>query len=398
MNKQTTILKKIQEIAKKTEMGTKEFGPLSGKIGIALWYYYLSRYVDEAYHEIAEKWLMDVLSDLHNNSITFTHCGGYSGICWTLLHLKEHGYIDMDTDILDHTDERLFIDMETSLHNNNWDFLHGASGIILYFLKKRQNTSDTKNIDRYIDVFIKQMSDMAVNEQDDCMKWASTVYTDDKSRMVYNICLSHGMSALLTIFTKIYLSYNKSNDLFRRLIEETSQYIIHQRIDPNIYKSCFPSYSIESEPHLVGSRLGWCYGDLGIAMALWQAGVALNEQKWQQIAVETMKHAATRKVESSTMDAGICHGTAGIAHIFNRMHQYTKIEQFKTSSDYWIDETLKMAKFDDGVAGYKTYRAISSENYINDYTLLSGVSGIGLCLLSNIYDGASAWDECLLLS
>ncbi len=400
MNRETAILKKIEQIAEKTEMDAKDIGLFNGKAGIIMWYFYLSRYVNDSYYEIAESSLLKILNTLQYPSLLSSHCGGYSGICWMLMHLKEYDFIDMDTDILDNTDEHLFNAMVNGLNHDDWDFLHGASGIVLYFLKKRQNSPENKSIDKYIDYFINRMCDIAIYDKDGSMKWTSNLFSSDMTTMRkgYNICLSHGTSSLLVIFVKIFLLYNKSNDSLYQMIKKTAQYIINQRIDEKIYKSCFPSCSIESDQPLLGSRMAWCYGDLGIAIALWQAGVALNEQEWCKIAVETMQYATLRKIDPTVKEAGICHGTAGIAHIFNRMFHYTNMEQFKSSSDYWINESLKMAKFEDGIAGYKTYFPKDPGTFINDYDLLTGVSGIGLCLLSEIYNDASAWDECFLLS
>ena len=56
---------------------------------------------------------------------------------------------------------------------------------------------------------------------------------------------------------------------------------------------------------------------------------------------------------------------------------------------------LKMAKFKDGLAGYKMWNI---DNYKNESNLLEGIAGIGLALLSSISDEDPSWDECLLLS
>lgn len=53
-----------------------------------------------------------------------------------------------------------------------------------------------------------------------------------------------------------------------------------------------------------------------------------------------------------------------------------------------------MARFDDGLAGYK---ALHTEME-NEYGILEGVAGIGLALLSYVTETEPTWDECLLLS
>jgi lantibiotic modifying enzyme len=113
-----------------------------------------------------------------------------------------------------------------------------------------------------------------------------------------------------------------------------------------------------------------------------------------------LSHSATRRglQENSVLDAGVCHGTAGIASIFNRLYLKTAREEFKEAAVYWCQETLSMAKFEDGFAGYKTWRTEKYGGWQTSTSLLEGVSGIGLCLLSFVTSDDPAWDECFLLS
>ena len=73
--------------------------------------------------------------------------------------------------------------------------------------------------------------------------------------------------------------------------------------------------------------------------------------------------------------------------------------EFKDAADYWFEQTLKMATFEDGLAGFKTlYMPDSKPNWVNEYGFLTGVTGIGLALLTYYYEMEPTWDECLLLS
>ena len=147
------------------------------------------------------------------------------------------------------------------------------------------------------------------------------------------------------------------------------------------------------------SRLGWCYGDLGIAMALWQAGVALHNESWKNKALEILLFAAEKRrnlEKNFVKDAGLCHGTAGIGHIFYRVWWNTKMSEFKKAADYWFEQTLKMAIFADGLAGYKAWNG--RDGWKNKENLLEGIAGIGLALLTYYYEIEPTWDECMLLS
>lgn len=56
-----------------------------------------------------------------------------------------------------------------------------------------------------------------------------------------------------------------------------------------------------------------------------------------------------------------------------------------------------MAKFEDGLAGYKTWQG-AERGFRNEYGLLEGIAGIRLVLLAYLSDEEPTWDECLLLS
>ena len=80
------------------------------------------------------------------------------------------------------------------------------------------------------------------------------------------------------------------------------------------------------------------------------------------------------------------------------MYFNTNIPEFNDAANYWIEKTLKFAKFKDGFAGYKAWYPESKGGSKPVISLLEGISGIGLALLSNITEEESVWDECLLLS
>ena len=155
-------------------------------------------------------------------------------------------------------------------------------------------------------------------------------------------------------------------------------------------------------PTITKSRLAWCYGDLGIASALDQAGKTMKETNWINKSLEILLFAAIQRrnlEDNMVRDAGLCHGTAGIGHIFYRMWWNTRLPEFKVAADYWFNQTLKMARFPDGLAGFKCFRMQDDHPmWLNKYELLEGISGIGLAMLTYYYQTEPTWDECLLLS
>ena len=95
------------------------------------------------------------------------------------------------------------------------------------------------------------------------------------------------------------------------------------------------------------------------------------------------------------MDASLCHGTAGLAHLYNRLFQSTGERDFAVEARYWIERTLEYRGVG-GIAGYR--RAEFDGTQIDDTGLLNGAAGIALALLAAASNVEPGWDRAFLLS
>jgi lantibiotic modifying enzyme len=354
--------------------------------------------------EISQKWLEHlhhVLEEkLANENYIATHCGGIAGIGWLYEYLSQRNVIDYDTNILlEEFDNYLENELKRFMIANTYDFLQGGVGIALYFAKRIAKKQELVSI---LNQFLEDLEKISTRQEDGAIKWLSFLGEHSNPQQGYNIALSHGMASIVAILSKFYSIEGIDKEKTEALLRSTVQYILAQEIDKDQYGSFFPSYALESTPTIFKSRLGWCYGDLGIASALYQAGIVLKNTAWINKALEILLFAATQRrslEENYVSDAGLCHGTAGIGHIFYRMWWNTKLPEFKDAADYWFAQTLKMARFEDGLAGFKTLHVPDGKpTWINDYGFLTGITGIGLALLTYYYEIEPEWDECLLLS
>ena len=57
-----------------------------------------------------------------------------------------------------------------------------------------------------------------------------------------------------------------------------------------------------------------------------------------------------------------------------------------------------MAKYDDGLAGFKAWRTEVYGGPEKSDSLLDGIAGIGLAIISCLNSNELGWDECLMLS
>ena len=182
----------------------------------------------------------------------------------------------------------------------------------------------------------------------------------------------------------------------KRLLDGAVNWLQAQAIDGGT----FPAILVDDVPP-TGTRLAWCYGDLGVASVLALAGQRCGESRWLTAAADLAARAAARPVEhSGVVDSGICHGAAGAAHLFNRLYQSSGDVMLRTAAREWIDRTLKFRRSGDGIGGFLTRWEDDNRevSWRRDPGLLTGAAGVGLVLLAAVSDVEPCWDSCLLLS
>lgn len=381
---------KLEEIAKCIFEGTEThhyklpIGLYNGEFGILLFMLYYSRFSKiKKYRRITTKYCETLLKRLGSELRLHTFCGGLAGILYLFEFLKENQIFEIDiSEVKGLFEEYLIRNMRNDILNNHYDFMHGAIGVGLYFLKSETN----KEIIQELIDFLLTTSE--VDSPSGGIKWKAKIKEDF---MGYNIALSHGMSSVVLFLCRVIESGN-GNSKVKELLKRTMIYILYQEIDVHEYGSFFPTYSKESSTPLSGSRLAWCYGDLGIAYAILRAGEVTGNKDWKNKGLNILIHSTSRK--SNVYEAGICHGCMSMVLIYNKLHWETNIQSFSNSVNYWLRQSLKLSCFENGLAGYKSNY---DNNWVSDYTLLTGISGIGLSYLSYLEAKPFCWDELFLL-
>lgn len=376
------------------ENNTHVGGLYDGAFGVLLFLNYFLRYSQDTKTSIivdiyAEKLVQNLDKNINNH----TYSGGFAGVLYLFEFLRKQEFIDIDIqDVEYRLEDYLFKSMNEDLLNNNYDFLHGAIGVGFYFLKKNNaNKPILKLIDFLYDTANKDFDNKI-------FKWKSLLDINTRNcRMGYNISLSHGMSCIVIFLSRVIDNKIESEKLSVMLTCSVN-YLLSQIIENQDLGSFFPHYSREDiNTSLSKSRLAWCYGDLGVAFAIWKAGCVTNNLTWQNKALSILLSSISRLscLDNNVYDAGICHGTAGIAMIYRRMYIETNMFEFMNASNYWLNQTLLQSRFSDGLAGYKSF---VKDKWLCDYSVLMGISGIGLVFASYLMDDLQNWDELFLLS
>lgn len=395
MTKQfANILHHIVENIRTKDLQYYDIGLLTGKSGIALFLFYYSKHVkDNIYAKEALDLIVDVFNSIKEGYNFPTFCDGVAGFAWTVEHLVQHGFIVReDVPFLDDLDQVLYKQMMQQIKNGNYDFLHGAIGIGIYFL----NRSHNKACIDYMTEFLDELEKQSTEDKDGLINWEST--SDDEPGVIgCNLGLSHGMASIIVLLSKAFMQEsNKTKTL--RLLNGSVNYLLSQRLDINESGSNFPNWVFDNNRVTIDRKMGWCYGDMGRSFAIYQASKATGNIEWKNIALNVLLDTTYLKdmKSNNVIDPSLCHGTTGIAHMYNRMYNETKMNPFKEAASYWFKETFKLTKFKNDIVDFKDWFPNES-NSKREYGILTGAAGIGLVLISAISNKEQKWDRCLLL-
>ncbi|KAB8155829.1 hypothetical protein EZY14_001060 [Kordia sp. TARA_039_SRF] len=396
-------LKEIDQIIKSKYKEETQIGVLAGLAGISLFEFYYSKYLDIDDHaDIGVEMLTDCIDKINEGYSYPTFCTGIAGAGWVLDHLEQEEFMDADNDdLLPELDQYIYTFMVTDMKNGNYDFLHGAIGYAFYFLNRYRNTKSDELKEKYkgfLVEFLDLLEGLSEDAGDGKVRWESELSIETKERG-YNLSLSHGMSSIVGILTKLH-EHDAFKEKAEPMLKGAVKYILSFKSEEENPFSIFPSWVTDNkEDQNSQSRLAWCYGDLGVAMRFWYASKTLNDEALGKTALEVLKHSAKRtKVEDSLVrDAGVCHGSYGNAQMFYRMYKETGDQDFKDAFEFWMQDGIDRATFEDGYAGYKQWKGVD-KSWSPEVSVLEGVAGIGLTILDYLADYDTNWDECLMIS
>ena len=159
--------------------------------------------------------------------------------------------------------------------------------------------------------------------------------------------------------------------------------------------------SFQREEEEEESDLAWCAGNAGLSAALLAAARACGRDDWARAAHRLATASAERYAgQAPAFDPGLCHGTAGLSHLFHRLYQATGDPALLAAGRRWLERTLEQWQPGEGIGGFRCRgrQANGEIGWIPNPGFLSGSAGIGLALLAATTPVEPAWDRVLLLS
>lgn len=322
--------------------------------------------------------------------------GGATRVGWGVAHLAEGEEADHACRALDATLARL---MAPAAWEGDYDLILGLIGIGVYGLERTDDPSGRAVVARVLD----HLEHLAC-ERGGGTAWFTRPELLPPShrklapRGFYNLGLAHGTPGVIAWLVRCVM-HDVHAERARALIAGAVVFIVGAASTDSDVR--YPRWHVDggtSEP--ASSRLTWCYGDLGVSVALLSVAQAIEDERVRGMALEMARACTARTLdEGQGSDTGLCHGSAGAAHLFNRIWQATREAVFADAARTWISRALAMRN-EHPIAGFPADMRLPNDlaaRWKPDPALLTGATGVALALHGAVSNIEPAWDRLLLV-
>lgn len=358
----------------------------SGRVGVALGFDYIGRAVPELPSRDIKAVGQQIVSDLGSATLDASLYGGFTGVAWglgTILNLDEASFIEVDSTLSELIDSGRLLD----------DLVYGLAGFGLYAMSRLPSSGGENILGRVVEV----ISDRAIHD-DAGLTWYTrpenlpTSVTSEYPSGYMNVGVAHGVPGQLYVLAAAAAA---GVPVDRHVLDRGLAWLM-SKADFQAEGSVLPTLVLPDGFQVRPARTAWCYGDLGVSVVLVEIARLLGRRDLFEFGSRLGLAAAARPAdESKVVDAGLCHGAAGIAHAFGRLFQRTGDPRFQDAALFWVRRTLDMRTRGQGIGGY---RAWAFDAWTDRTGLLTGASGIAAALAAAISPVDPGWDEFLLCS
>jgi hypothetical protein len=311
--------------------------------------------------------------------------GGLAGLGFALSHVIDDG-VD---DALDAIDQALASRLAVDRWTEPYDLTHGLAGYGLYFLERLSASPGAGGAASGLDRVVRHLERSATGTPDG-VAWRTTPatmpaeYRAQHPDGYYDCGVAHGVPGIIACLARA--GRVAQDPRASALATDAVRWVVAQRQPPSA-PGRFPTMVTDAGSDR--ARAAWCYGDPGIAAVLWPVS--------PELAHEIALDCATRDPAScGVRDTALCHGAAGLAHLYHRLFLASGDPALAAAARAWFARTLEMRDpgfGDRGVAGFAAWRGAAG--WFPATGLLDGAIGIALALLAAITPAAPAWDRML---
>jgi lantibiotic modifying enzyme len=390
------ILQEIKFISKELALSNSDMLPSYsiGQLGgSTLFYLYSGRLFSNAGDfnrgiDLLEKLIVNS-ARLNQGNIS----SGLGGVCWLLDICRKESFIEQDVnEIFPKIDLTLSNWISETIKLGNLDYLHGAIGTFIYLLHRyKDNNIEAAVIEKLMDELLTTF----IRIEDGGY---FPFYSNLEQKIIPEICnlgLSHGiMSIIYAIAFAGQLGVRKTQaTIVLKEVFKLIDVIISNNINEKNYQFPF-SYDLKTKRPNSGGRIAWCYGDFGNSISILKAGEFLGQPALRTFAQDLCsKSLASTIEEQGIVDSGLCHGLTGAISILDFWYRKTDKSLFLEYKNSYMNRYLQ------GFPNQNFHRNSfdPKTGYAPNYTMLEGISGIGLSLLSELDTNKHYWKQLFLL-
>ncbi len=391
------IVSDIDKVAESQNHGTSGF--CNSEAALLMYYVGMARGDMAALERACE--LLNRASEVAHRRRSLSLFGGLAGVGWTVQHiaalLEEDTALEADDPGCD-LDVTMLRGVAQRRHGGYFDLIDGLVGYGTYFLERLPRKTAVAGISAVVDELSRLADYSGVG-----VSWhTGPELLPDWQRQAnpqgyHNLGLAHGVPAVIHFLSEaVFAGVSVHRAL--PLLEGAMQWLMAQESPPGSL-SRFGWFAGSSAGP---SRLGWCYGDLGIVSVVDQVGRRSGRAQWQTYSRKILDHCLARGADASmVVDAGLCHGACGVGHMYNRLFHYTGDLRCKESAREWLAKALAMRQPGQGIGGFYAVKMGTQDTPPENFpspTLLEGAVGVGLALVAAIAPQHPSWDRLLLLS
>lgn len=368
-----------------------------GHAGVALLHAYLAAATDSKLAAVRAEGRLDKALNNAQSVSTVGLFGGLAGVAWAYHHvtLLLEGKSAASETAMEEIDSVLAECLATQPWPWEYDLVYGLAGIGLYALDH-----PLRSIGESLATEVVHRLAELGEESNATITWKTKkelIHPGDIGKFPegrYDLGMAHGVAGVVSFLARAYSS-GIETAISGRLLKSALAWLWSYERPPGP-GSRFPSV-LGPDIEAVDARTAWCYGDPGIAAATLAAGVALGDPGVTQRALALAEVVADRAfAETRVVDAGLCHGAAGLAHILSFMAQVGKSRKLAAAARQWYEKTQDLRKPTEEVAGFPAWWP-EAQRWVPDAGLLGGATGVAVALVAGATDLNPGWGRLFLL-
>jgi lantibiotic modifying enzyme len=379
--------RRIDEIEAKLLAATSLSPDLfSGDAGLALFHAYHERAKAQAPNE-SVRCVERAVAALADSVQTPSLYAGFTGIAFAAAHLGWGQNEDGEAGTFAAVDEALLELCAETPWTADYDLVAGLVGFGVYALERMPDPTAA----RCLAQVVQRLDETAERKSGGRLSWwtrPELIPPSRPSRGEYNLGLAHGMPGVVAMLGQAAAA-GVERARCHKLLEGLVAWLREQRVpEPDAGRAegadgarggGYPAALMEGVvPRR--ARTAWCYGDPGVAVGSWVGATGVDRADWVAESIALARSAATRPSDQcGVQDAGLCHGSAGLGHIYNRLRMASGDDVIARAARHWLLDAIE--------------RPLAAEP-----GLLEGAAGVGLALLAAVSNVAPEWDRVMLLS